>query len=162
MPCESLSSDVVTKSSVSVVVTIGEGAKAGVEVAGVVGAGVEGAGDGVALGVDENVGLKPFILRCSVLVGSKLITSKPTVRFQFYIFWSRNRRFLDKLNCDKKLSAYMKENNYFNKKFLNIILKNYYINLKQTDNTLITQQKSVNTLSCDIVQICKELIYESS
>lgn len=76
----------MTKSSVSVVVTIGEGAKAGVEAAGVVGAGVEGAGDGVALGVDENVGLKPFILRCRVLVGSKLITSKPTVCFQIYIF----------------------------------------------------------------------------
>lgn len=63
MPWESLSSDVVTKSSVSVVVTIGDGAMAGVEEAGVEGAGVEGAGDGVALGVDENVGLKPFILR---------------------------------------------------------------------------------------------------
>lgn len=51
----------------------------------------------------------------------------------------------------------MKENNYFNKNFLNIILKNYYINLKQTDNSLITQQNSVNTLSCDILHICKEL-----
>lgn len=62
MPWESLSSDVV-KSSFSVVVTIGEGAMSGVEGDGVVGAGVEVAGDEVALGVDENVGLKPFILR---------------------------------------------------------------------------------------------------
>lgn len=69
---------------------------------------------------------------------------------------------MDKLNCDIKLSAYMKENNYFNKNLQNIILKNYYINLEQTDNSLITQQNSVNTLSCDIVDICKELIYESS
>lgn len=51
------------KSSFSVVVTIGEGAMSGVEGDGVVGAGVEVAGDEVALGVDENVGLKPFILR---------------------------------------------------------------------------------------------------
>lgn len=56
----------------------------------------------------------------------------------------------------------MKENNYFNKNFLNINLKNYYINLKQTDNSLITQQNSVNKLSCDIVHISKEMIYESS
>lgn len=85
LPWGSLSSDVVLDSwDVGVVATTGEGATAGVE-----GAGVGVDVGGLALGVDENGGLKPFILRWSVLAGSKLTTSKPTVCVQLYNFWCR-------------------------------------------------------------------------